>query len=218
MEVLRLKIVATSDTHFYTNYSLLERADVFIHAGDLMAGGSIKEWQAVRGSLCTAKAQDVYVVPGNHDRFIEEYPSIARDSLIPMYIDLILPDTPARQLSNGLMLLGVPFVINLPKWAYNRTEEQIAEYLEFHSDKQPDIVVSHGPPFSILDRTAGDEHVGSRAMMRWWNGLEKKPKLWICGHIHEGYGKIEKEGTLFANVSMCDEHYKQVNAPMVFEI
>lgn len=213
-----MRIVATSDTHFYTDYSLLPEADAFIHAGDLMVEGSIKEWQMVRDSLCSAKAREVYVVPGNHDRWVEEYPEITRDSLLALGIDLVLPDKPVRILSNGLMMLTIPFVVNLPAWSYNRTESQIQEYLEYHAPKQPDIVVSHSPPFSIRDRVLEGGRVGSHAMMRWWNALENKPKLWICGHIHEGYGKIEKQGTLFANVSMCDEHYKQVNAPMIFEV
>lgn len=44
-----------------------------------------------------------------------------------------------------------------------------------------------------------------------------KPKLHIFGHIHESYGTHTTEETTFINASICNEQYKPVNKPIVYE-
>ncbi|MDP2877640.1 MAG: hypothetical protein Q8O00_15735 [Holophaga sp.] len=45
-----------------------------------------------------------------------------------------------------------------------------------------------------------------------------KPRLHIFGHIHDGYGFIQKDGTTYVNASVCDEEYKPLNLPLIVEI
>jgi Icc-related predicted phosphoesterase len=48
---------------------------------------------------------------------------------------------------------------------------------------------------------------------------EIKPKLVVCGHVHEGYGAYKLPcGTTIVNASVLDEKYRLVNAPIVVEI
>jgi Icc-related predicted phosphoesterase len=77
-----------------------------------------------------------------------------------------------------------------------------------------DILVSHGPPFGILDQThPGGEHLGCKELMgRLVGGLS--PKLCVFGHIHGGYGQAGG----FVNASICDEKYRPVNKPIVIEL
>jgi Icc-related predicted phosphoesterase len=44
------------------------------------------------------------------------------------------------------------------------------------------------------------------------------PRLHVFGHIHEGYGREEHDGTLFVNASTCDEHYRPLNPPVVVDL
>ena len=47
---------------------------------------------------------------------------------------------------------------------------------------------------------------------------EIKPKVHVCGHIHEGYGEVIIEGIKFINASINTEHYKPINDPILFTL
>lgn len=210
-----MKLMATSDTHFEFDASEWEPAEVAIHCGDSMLQGTAAEWDRTWHSLSTMPATYKYAIPGNHDFFIEKFSHLTKKDLELNGVDLILPENPFRTLPNGMILFAIPFVINLPTWAFNRMEREIAEYLQSWSTiALPDVVVSHGPPFGILDRTQRGERVGSKAMLKWWDSLKLKPKLWAFGHIHEAYGSVNRRGTHFMNVSHCNVGYKKTNKPM----
>jgi Icc-related predicted phosphoesterase len=49
-----------------------------------------------------------------------------------------------------------------------------------------DVLVTHGPPFGILDQNYNKEHVGCESLTE--HVLRIKPQLHIFGHIHEDYG------------------------------
>ncbi|NRS87458.1 Icc-related predicted phosphoesterase [Flavobacterium sp. 7E] len=82
--------------------------------------------------------------------------------------------------------------------------------------KDTDILITHGPPFGILDLTASNYNAGCEMLLKKVNQI--KPKLHVFGHIHEGYGIIENGKTIFANASSVNVHYQMVNAPIVLEI
>jgi Icc-related predicted phosphoesterase len=49
--------------------------------------------------------------------------------------------------------------------------------------------------------------------------LEKiKPALHVFGHIHEDYGSMVIDDTLFVNVSICTRRYVPSNKPTVVEL
>lgn len=59
-------------------------------------------------------------------------------------------------------------------------------------------------------------HVGSPSMLAKLE--EVKPKLYVCGHIHAGYG-VKKHGeTVMVNASYVNERYQPVNNPIVVEL
>ena len=136
-------------------------------------------------------------------------------------------------LPDGHTIMGIPFVKDLPGWAFNRTEEQIERYCNLVG--KADIVVAHSPPHNCLDTwpaldelTPPDQvylhtmlagkrsHYGSKAILQYV--LKTKPKIFICGHVHEGYGTFDNGHTKFYNVAMCDRRYKPVNPPVVIDI
>ena len=44
-----------------------------------------------------------------------------------------------------------------------------------------------------------------------------KPKLHVFGHIHESYGTIKKEETIFVNASSSNINYQVINQPIILE-
>jgi Icc-related predicted phosphoesterase len=97
------------------------------------------------------------------------------------------------------------------------TEEELFEkWVKIPHDV--DILITHSPPFTILDKTTDGRQVGSTGLL----GLITyafRPKLWVYGHIHEGYGQeIFKDSTICVNASHVNERYQPVNAPIRIEL
>jgi Icc-related predicted phosphoesterase len=54
-----------------------------------------------------------------------------------------------------------------------------------------DIMITHGPPMGILDRTLRHEDVGCEHLRR---AVERvRPRLHVFGHIHEAWGGVKKD-------------------------
>jgi Icc-related predicted phosphoesterase len=75
-------------------------------------------------------------------------------------------------------------------FAYEWKEDEADEALQrlfADAGSGIDIFLSHTPPANTtLDRTARGEPVGSSVVKRW---LERvRPRLFVCGHIHEAWG------------------------------
>lgn len=213
-----MKIVATSDTHFPFAASKIPDGDVFIHAGDLMYDGTPQEWEPRVESLANLPHKAKIYVPGNHDYFPFHYRGIARSQLRREANVTMVDDYDPWVLINGIRILCLPFVTGLPGWAYNHDEQQLLQWLRSATDAhKPQVVVSHAPPYKILD-AVGKHNYGCLAYNQWFHGCTEKPKVWICGHIHDSYGHVRVEGTDFYNVSMCNENYDQTNSPIVIEV
>lgn len=220
-----MKIVATSDTHF--PFDNIPEGDVFLHAGDLMYTGYPDEWYPRLESLGDLEHETKILVPGNHDFHIQNYHGIAKSELRRAGVTLCGIGQPLLDLGGDKILLGVPYVTGLRGWAYERNEQELLRHLRLLQTavEHIDIVVSHMPPYDILDAIHPEETsrrkrelCGSRALRTWFDALKIKPKHWFFGHIHESYGQTSVEGCTFYNVAMCNDKYKQTNPPIIVEI
>lgn len=221
-----MRIVCTSDTHFPFGRDLIPDGDVLIHAGDLMYRGDPGEWDSRLESFQMQPHKQKIYVPGNHDYYPFHYRGIARSTLrrdAGVKLDDGNDGVVSLGKGSGLNMLAIPYITGLPGWAYNVEEDWLTGWLRRidMSFITPNVVVSHSPPWRIRDAVSkyeGKDNYGSTALNKWFYSLERKPKLWICGHIHDSYGVEEIEGCTFANVAMCNEQYKQVNPAMVFDL
>ena len=67
------------------------------------------------------------------------------------------------------------------------------------------IIISHSPPFGVLDKITSGEHVGSEILLK---AIEKHdPRLVLCGHIHEAKGEKKVGKTQIINLG-CSGSYK----------
>ena len=91
-----------------------------------------------------------------------------------------------------------------------------AEQLWSIIPEDTDVLVTHGPPYGIQDKTINGIHTGCKVLLE--KVMKIKPKLHVFGHIHEAYGTTVKDGIIFHNASLSNFAYKIVNKVEVFEI
>lgn len=216
-----MRLVVTSDTHAPVDISKIPDGDVFIHAGDLMTTGYPEEWKWGTEWLAALPHKIKLYVPGNHDFHMQVYPGPALQDMRRAGVTVVgLPGNnnyATYDLPNGDRVLGLPFVTDLPRWAFNSTEEEITTYINNFRHSKCNIIVSHSPVYRYLDvsrRT--DAHVGIYAYNKFM--FDACPKLWFHGHIHECYGYMKALDCDIYNVAMCDRNSKQVNPPVVVDI
>ena len=110
---------------------------------------------------------------------------------------------------DGITFWGSPITPWFFNWAFNRHR---GEAIKKHWDLIPhniDVLITHGPAHTILDKTTKGACAGCEGLLQ--KVQEIKPKVHICGHIHEAYGKTEKYGTVFINASILNEKYELRN-------
>ena len=96
------------------------------------------------------------------------------------------------------------------------TDEQLANKWALIPENT-DILITHTPPYSILDMTDACKHVGSHSLRA--RVSEIKPKLHVFGHIHEQGGhEFEWNGTKYVNASHMEENYIPINQPVRVEL
>lgn len=220
-EEISMKIVATSDLH--GEFPEIPECDLLLIGGDVCPVKGDHNHHVQRNWLRdifgpwmeSLPAKDIVWIAGNHD-FAAEQPGFIRNVANELP-GIYLQDTITQV--NGLWIYGTPYVPNLPGWAFHGDND----YFRRSADQLPecDIVLAHGPPLGILDEVpgrmfGGDIHVGAPHMSEAYERIG--PKHVVFGHIHEGYGRLEKDGTVYRNVAHMDGAYNPVNKPHVWEM
>lgn len=217
-----MKIVAISDTHNAHDRVVIPECDILIHAGDESYKGRKEEIEAFARWFDKQPAKHLVWIPGNHSLGVEaQWPDSKN------WVNDISPRTHVLMNSDvtveGLKIWGSPVTPWFHDWAWNvQRGPEIKKYWDM-IPADTSIVVTHGPPYGILDgvnRGRADwntqEHVGCQDLMDAIRRI--KPKFHIFGHIHEGYGWHDNGHTLFCNAAIMNEHYEPVNKPFEFDL
>jgi predicted phosphohydrolase len=201
-----MRIVVVSETHgLHNRIEDLPAGDVLVHTGDFMNSGydprdvlSFNRW------LGEQPFKHRVVCAGNHDRYFQNSPHDARFLL-----------TNATYLENAgvtvdnVTFWGSPYTPEFLNWAFMYPRGSGAKYW----DQIPnglDVLITHGPPFGILDQVApGTEHLGRGELLDFVE--QKKPKVHLFGHIHGGAGTFESAATRFVNAAYLNEQYKPLD-------
>jgi Icc-related predicted phosphoesterase len=199
------------------HYPELEGGDLLIVAGDLTAKDEYEELDDFKRWLSVQNYGRKVIVAGNHDTHIERNPNWLENNEVVHLCD-------SGTEFEGLKIWGSPWTLrfkgqNPQAMAFTfDTEEELSKKWEMIPD-DVDILVTHGPPFTILDMTVDGRQVGSPHLMA--HHLSRlRPKLWIWGHIHEAYGiagPYKWAGTRYVNASHVNELYQPVNRPIRIE-
>ena len=103
----------------------------------------------------------------------------------------------------GLRIFGSPYSVKYGSGAFQYRKEE-DELVWAHLPENIDILITHSPPFGILDATAKGVSAGSKGLLKVVQRI--RPKLHIFGHIHEGHGERTEFGVKFMNVAKKFEY------------
>lgn len=215
-----MKVVMTSDNHGHP--FRIPECDVFVHAGDLTAFGTLKETKKFARWLRTqTQVGQSIIVPGNHDRCYEQSPAATAV--------LFAGDKVAILNNSGIEIDGINFwgsAYTPPffNWAFMAEEDEL-QLMYTKMPQEIDILITHGPPRGILDPGYLDPHVGSKALLGAVMDPARKIRHHVFGHLHAA-GGMERTfktnngdfETTFHNVSACNEAYAIKTEPKVIEI
>lgn len=205
-------IDCTADLHGH--YPKLEGGDLLIVAGDLTASDKLKEHNRIFDWLHKQQYTKKVIVAGNHDNFLQRNPRFYSETGIEYlcnsqtnFEDLKIYGSPWTKTFKGMNTDCKAFTVD--------TEDELQEKFSMIPE-DIDILITHSPPYGILDAVPKGiyvKHVGSMSLRN--SIFRVKPKVNIFGHIHECGGKmIDLQLTKCVNASHVNERYEPVNKPV----
>lgn len=206
-----MDITCISDLHGH--YPTLEGGDLLIVAGDLTERNEKKEYVLFADWYLSQKYKKKVLIAGNHDGKIENGDYYFNHEWFGYLCD-------SGTEFEGLKIWGSPWTVKFKGLnphcaAFTGSEDFIAKKFDL-IPHDTDILITHSPPFTILDKILDGRQVGSPSLLGQ-HVLGLRPKLWVWGHIHEAYGQdgpYNWNNTQYVNASHMDENYIPVNPPI----
>lgn len=184
-----MKLLAFSDLHrdLTAASSLVERSrevDAVIAAGDF---ASVHRGLEEMIDALSAIERPTVLVPGNNET--EEALREACegwDAAIVLHGESgwIAQGHDGESESLEVFGLGAGIPVTPWDWSFDLDEEQAAARLVDCPEEA--VLVVHSPPRGHCDLSGAGKHLGSEAILRAIE--EKRPRVAVCGHIHESWG------------------------------
>ena len=206
-----IRIVCISDTHGRHKKLKIPEGDILIHAGDITNMGALDEVIKFNKFLGTLPHPHKIIIAGNHD-FAFEYSPEETQAVITNAIYLQDQEVTIE----GVRIYGSPWQPRFHDWAFNLDRGAAIREKWDLIPEGLDILVTHGPAFGQGDIVNDGGHAGCEDLFLAIKRTQ--PKFHVFGHIHGGYGIFESEKTTFINASSCDEDYRPINKPILFDI
>jgi Icc-related predicted phosphoesterase len=116
----------------------------------------------------------------------------------------------------GLRIWGTP-VTPTYGGAFGLSSARDRKRLYAQIPEDIDVLISHGPPFGILDADPiSGLHEGCHELLDAVTWV--RPKLHVFGHIHAASGVFRTEQTTFVNASRLGLNHDLDESPFVFEM
>ena len=182
-----MKLLAFSDLHRDLGQAekLVEmsaEADAVIGAGDF---ASVHEGLEETIGALAAIEKPAVLVPGNN-----ETEEALREAASVWESAIVLHGGGATIGGVEFYGLGAGVPVTPWEWSFDLDEEAAAEKLA--GCPEGAVLVLHSPPRDHCDEAGGGGRFGSRALLE---AIEaKRPRLAVCGHIHESWGCESRVG------------------------
>lgn len=211
-----MRIACISDTHNCLDRIDILQCDVLIHAGDITNGGRPEELDRFNEALKQIKDKigcKVVAIAGNHDWLFQTDPEKARGLI--SNVDYYLQDSGCT--IQGLHFWGSPWTPFFCDWAFQL--RGFRDQMERFSliPVGVNVLVTHGPPKGIRDKTQHGESCGSEALRVMVE--RRSPKLHVFGHIHPGAGYFydSERGIEYVNAAIYTQ-FGPTNPPITLDL
>jgi Icc-related predicted phosphoesterase len=207
-----MKLFHISDTHgLHAQVKIPEGTDIIVHSGDASNNrdpfANLPEFGRFVVWFEALPVEHKIYVPGNHDMALAR--GLITESELRSRGITVLNE--AETEIKGLRFFGSPWVPRYGDWAYMVNRDKLHERWQ-HIPEDVDVLITHGPPFGILDATYGTDHkyelVGCRALRKRVEVIN--PKYMLFGHVHDckdipnaGTRTVAGLRTLFSNGACC---------------
>ena len=197
-----MKILHISDTHGrHTELVKLPAADIIVHSGDFTLGGSEQETINFLNWFLDLPYQHKILVAGNHD-----------DCLYNSGLNGL--DSNCHYLNNSDVVIGGVRFYGVPMFM----QDCISGQQERNIGNIPagiDVLVTHQPPYGILDRS-GSINYGSSELLSKIGIIA--PQFHLFGHIHVANGEVITKTTKFVNSAIVSENYQSLQSYHILSI
>jgi len=205
------KFTFLSDTHNQHEQLELTSTDVLVHCGDVGTKGNFTEGKNFLMWFVKQNAKFKLLCPGNHDgrlRADTAHPdlvSLAKDlGIIILNDDFVSVDK--------IKIYGVSATFKehgkATKSGYLPSNEERKAVWE-NIPKHLDLLITHMPPYGILDNTNDGRHIGCRMLLD--KVKEVQPRIHAFGHIHERAGETTSLlNTDFHNMACMNRDYNLI--------
>jgi Icc-related predicted phosphoesterase len=201
--------VLISDTHGLHRQLDVPSGDLLIHAGDFTLNSKppavLHDFDAWLASL---PHRHKIVVPGNHEFVLEEPRNRSAITNATLLIDSGVE-------VEGIRIWGSPTTpLYGGAFGKSRPEDRKRHWAEIPDGL--DILITHGPPFAILDHGGSEERrEGCPQLLE--AVFRVLPRLHVFGHIHGGHGTLRTDDTLFVNASLLGDDGSLGRKPVVVD-
>lgn len=223
MPPLSPSLVALSDTHgLHRNMDhLVPDGDILVHSGDLCGNGRLEEVCEFADWMGSLPHRNKIIVPGNHDRAVEEDPEACQRIFEKHGIQLLIGE--ATEI-DGFLFFGSPYTPTFFQWHFMKDRGSDIATVWRTIPNATDVLITHGPAYGHGDLTKPwqgnpPRNAGCFELLARLRTLQLQ--FHIFGHIHEGYGitvSDEVPGTTFVNASTCNVTYQPVNPPHLLRL
>lgn len=206
-----MKIVCISDTHG-EEIPKLPDGDMLIHAGDFCTYGEQSDFLNALADFRELKKQyeHIIVIPGNHCKICEKKPTYTANAFKEAGITYLCNSGVEIE---GIKFWGSPTTPKFYDWAFMKKRGSDIQEVWDMIPEGTDVLITHGPPFGILDQNKQKYHCGCENLLS--TILKIKPKYHIFGHIHDGHGQQEGTlGTQHINCSLLNDYYRVKHKPI----
>jgi Icc-related predicted phosphoesterase len=206
-----MRIVCISDTHELHRELDVPPGDLLIHAGDFSFAQHSIPCAALRNFnewLGELPHRYKVVVPGNHDVLLAERRNHAAICNATLLVN-------SGVVIEGVRIWGSPLT-PLRGGAFTCADPEERQLYWARIPKGTDILVTHTPPFGVLDQTPdSDEHEGCPEL---WEAVSRvRPRYHVFGHVHGAHGILRTEHTTFINAALVGEFFDLDKRPIVFD-
>ena len=211
-----LNIAFLSDTHRRHLNIRVPPCDILVFCGDATSSRGATGLQELdnflRWMVREAKGAKCVMIFGNHDWVGTTYLSECR-ILCERHGVTLLHDSGATV--EGVSFWGSPRTPEFCGWAFMYSPDEAPGVWE-SIPENTDVIVTHGPPFGILDTTEFGVHVGCPELCLRVHHIA--PAIHAFGHIHEGRGVRMGYWTCFVNAAVVDRYAHEFYEPTVITL